>query len=110
MASAEFCQDVLRGLSSQGFDDIAIASMTGLSAGRLRRVQIGQTGLTDRQLASIERITGLTCGQLAAAALEPNGGPLTEISGIWAEARLKNKRGTKKDTRRHKPRKTVSSR
>jgi 5,10-methylenetetrahydrofolate reductase len=82
-----FSSAILHGMKRQGFDEEALANMTGLSPARLVSVLAGKQGLTDRQLDAIEAAAEITGGELAAMHLEPHGGSFTELAAILGECR-----------------------
>jgi hypothetical protein len=56
----------------------------GIPASRVAAIVAGRSEFTDREIAAIERSTKLTGGQLAASAIEPKGGALTDLLNEWA--------------------------
>jgi hypothetical protein len=85
-ASPDFSKAVLQGASLRGLSAPEIAKIADLPPERIDEVIAGRMTLTRAQLAAVERHTGLKAGQLAALAIEPHGGPLTEISNVLAAA------------------------
>jgi hypothetical protein len=84
MASADFSSTVIAGMCRQGFDEQTIRNIIGVSVARLKEIRAAKKGLTYRQLMAIEQATQRTGGQFAASELEPDGGPLTEITEVLA--------------------------
>jgi hypothetical protein len=82
-----FSRMVLSGAQARGLTLTAIRRATGVSGDRLISVLDGRREFTERQLERIESIARLSRGQLAALSLEPQGGPLTEITDVLASAR-----------------------
>src|SRR5205085_6366910 len=97
--SVSFSEPVLRGLRAKGVSLAAVQRATRVSARFLIEVLDGRREFTDAQIARLEALSGLTGGQLAASVLEPHGGPLTELSEIWADVHR-----TISPTRRRRPR------
>ena len=89
MPSLVFSSAVLHGMKRQGFDDAALAKITGLSAARLKSVLAEKQPLTHRQLDAVEEAAGITAGELAAHHIEPRGGPFTEIASELAKHRAR---------------------
>ena len=79
-----FSQPVLRGLQAMGFSLAAIRRAARISPQLLIDVLDGRRELTDTQIGRLETLSGRTGGDLAASVLEPDGGPLTELSKVWA--------------------------
>src|SRR5438477_382535 len=78
--------EILKGMLRRGNREEEIAAVIAVSVARVKAVLNDRARLTFRQRMAIERATGLTTGQLAAAAIEPRGGPLTELMNLWAAA------------------------
>ncbi len=87
MVSPGFSSVVLQEMMGQGFADVELAKITGLSLARLKSVLTERTGLSDRQLDLLEKAAGTTAGELAAQHLEPQGGPFTELAATLADCR-----------------------
>jgi hypothetical protein len=51
----------------------------------MAKILAGRAEFSDLELSKIEKLTGKTSGQLAAAATEPNGGHLTDLFNSIAE-------------------------
>jgi hypothetical protein len=79
----EFSTAVILGLRSVGISDQDIQSTSGVSAAVFKAIVRGDRKFTNRQLLALEGLVDLTAGQLAARALEPDGGPLTELFKSW---------------------------
>jgi hypothetical protein len=86
MPSAPYSKTVVTGARRAGVPEAKLLRATGLSKSELRTVLAERKRLTDKQLAGIERATGLTGGQLAALAIEPKGGALKDLCDLWARA------------------------
>jgi hypothetical protein len=93
MASEVYSKAVLAGLRARGESEIEIRRITGLSPEKLKAVRAGKQRLTHRILLRIQDESGMSPGQLAALSMEPNGGPLTQICDVLAEARRDLRRG-----------------
>ena len=85
MAKHSFSRSVLRGAISSGFTAAAFATATKLSPAQVKSIRAGELELNTRQRRAVKRLTGRTCGQLAALDLEPDGGPFTELMNGWAD-------------------------
>lgn len=79
MAISGFSIAVLNGMRERGFDDAAVAEILGITMPKLKALIAGKSELTDRQLAAIQRESGVFVGRLAASTIEPRGGPYTRL-------------------------------
>lgn len=77
MASPGFSIAMLNGMRQRGFDDAAMAEVLGISPSKLKSIVAGNAQLTDKQLSTIQRETGVFVGRLAVSTIEPRGGPYT---------------------------------
>ena len=87
MRNDAFSRAILSGLRARGMSSAEISTATGLSARELESVEHGANELALGTLSRIEQATGMSCGQLAALAAEPNGGPLTDLYNATAAGR-----------------------
>lgn len=87
MLPCGFSSAVLHGMKRHGFDESALAKITGLAPSRVKSVLAEELGLTDKQVDAIEQTAGVTAGELAARHLEPKGGAFTTLAATLAECR-----------------------
>ena len=97
MASPTYSATILKGLLLLGLSEADISTCASLTVAQQRDIIVGTSDLSDEQIQRIELTVGLTAAQLAALELEPNGGPLTTLGKVWADARLATPQAT--DTR-----------
>jgi hypothetical protein len=90
-----FSQAVVSGLRSRGFSEAAIRALLAISNRALQQIISGKKELSAALVAKIENRTDLTGGQLAALALEPLGGPFTELMAGWGEVRRETLRAAR---------------
>lgn len=79
---------VLSGVQARGHSLATVRRATGVSADHLIGILDGRREFTEPQLDRLESLTGIANSRLAAFALEPDGGPLTELTEILQSARL----------------------
>jgi hypothetical protein len=112
LAVRGFSQAVVIGLQARGFSLASIQRAAGISAAILISVLDNRREFGDAQLERLELMSGLTVGQLGAIALEPNGGPLTDLSRKLASARraIESAQRTRAKGRKKSPTLSSSSR
>jgi hypothetical protein len=81
-----YSQPVLKALQARGHSLASIQRAARASAEFIVAVIDGRKEFSDSQLIRLEKMSGVTGGELAASVLEPEGGPLTELSEVWAKA------------------------
>jgi cyanate lyase len=89
MASTIFSKAVLLGLSNEGFSSADVSAMTGLTPAKIKSIALGKSTLTDKNVAAIERATGLTGGQLAVRSEKSPDPALRKLMDGLASARPK---------------------
>lgn len=100
---------VLEGLEFLGYSRDQIAQAAKVSRPFLNDVAEGKREFTTAQIFRVEDLADKTGGQLAALIMEPNGGPLTDLSNEWGEFRKLLKRSKQPKRRRTPRRATVST-
>src|SRR5947208_913284 len=78
---------VLEGLRLCGHNDASIRNVARISEVMFTAIASGARELTGAQKLRLEKLAGKTAGQLAALALEPRGGDLTDLVDEWAAFR-----------------------
>ena len=88
MPGTSYSKAILKGMRTRGLSDTEILKITGISPKVLGLITAGKRELSTAVVRKIENATGRTGGQLAALAVEPNGGPFTKLMDGWAKVRV----------------------
>lgn len=96
MPAETFTQSVIRGLQLNGYSIKSISGLIGVSISTITAMRRGDREITNDEAFALEDKVGLSAGQIACAAIEPDGGKFSEMIDGLAETTRQIVRSSKR--------------